>query len=99
MASMSDTIGPCQCGRGLPYADCCGPILAADAPARTPGALMRSRYSEYVVGEAAPLLRTWVPEPRPRGVTFDPNRRWTGLTILDVTEGGLLAKTGEVEFL
>jgi SEC-C motif-containing protein len=99
MALVSEPIGPCPCGRGLPYADCCGPILAGDAPARTAEALMRSRYSAYVVGDAAHLLRTWAPETRPTRVTFDPNRRWTGLTILDVTDGGLLARTGEVEFV
>ena len=60
---------------------------------------MRSRYTAYVVGDAGHLLRTWAAEHRPARVTFDPARRWTGLRILDVSGGGLLATTGDVEFV
>ena len=36
----------CPCGSGGPEARCCGPFLAG-APAPTPEALMRSRYTAY----------------------------------------------------
>lgn len=36
----------CPCCSGKPYEQCCGPIIAGK-PARSPGALMRSRYTAF----------------------------------------------------
>ncbi|MFC5174260.1 YchJ family protein [Streptomyces mutomycini] len=89
---------PCPCGLQAPYGDCCGRFHAGAAAAPTCEALMRSRYSAFVVRDAAYLLRTWRPETRPPSVDFDPAMRWTGLEILDTTEGSAFHTTGTVTF-
>jgi SEC-C motif-containing protein len=59
---------------------------------------MRSRYTAFAVGDRAHLLATWHPSTRPRGLALDDEVRWTGLEVLAVTGGGLLAAEGTVEF-
>ncbi|MET8171391.1 YchJ family protein [Streptomyces clavifer] len=89
---------PCPCGGPAAYEDCCGRFHAGTAAAPTCEALMRSRYAAFVVRDAAYLLRTWHPETRPPSVEFDPAMRWTGLDILDTTEGSAFHTTGTVTF-
>lgn len=38
----------CSCNSGKPKAQCCGPLLAGEQEAKSPEALMRSRYSAFV---------------------------------------------------
>lgn len=90
--------GPCPCGRGLPYAACCGPLHRGEATAATAELLMRSRYSAFAVGNAAHLLATWHPSTRPPALELEPGRRWTGLQVLATTGGGFLDAEGTVEF-
>ena len=45
---MMATMTPCPCGQALPYACCCGRLHAGE-PAIDAAALMRSRYSAYVL--------------------------------------------------
>ena len=78
----------CPCGGG-DYAGCCGP-LHDGAAAATPEALMRSRYSAYVLGLDDYVFRTWHPRTRPDDVTS--TVAWTGLTIVE-------ASGDEVEFV
>jgi SEC-C motif-containing protein len=59
---------------------------------------MRSRYSAFVVGDAAYLLRTHHPSTRPAALDLDPSIRWYRLDILGRTRGGVLDTEGEVEF-
>jgi SEC-C motif domain protein len=59
---------------------------------------MRSRYTAFVVRDAAYLLRTWHPGTRPPYVDFDPATRWAGLEILETTEGSAFHTTGTVTF-
>jgi SEC-C motif domain protein len=87
----------CPCGTGLTYEECCG-RLHAGAPAPTAEALMRSRYSAFAVGDPSYLLATWHPRTRPDELELDEQTRWTGLEILGVEGGGLLAAEGVVEF-
>ncbi|MQM32004.1 MAG: hypothetical protein CRU78_16430, partial [Candidatus Accumulibacter phosphatis] len=54
----------CPCGSERPYAECCGP-LHDGAAAPDAAALMRSRYSAYVLAIEAYLLSTWHPSTRP----------------------------------
>ncbi|MFO1494799.1 MAG: YchJ family metal-binding protein [Lysobacterales bacterium] len=70
----------CPCGRGLPYARCCEP-LHAGAVAVDAEALMRSRYSAYVLGLVDYLLATWHPDTRPASLSLDPQLRWLGLSV------------------
>lgn len=87
----------CPCGTGLAYDECCGPLHAGRAAA-TAEQLMRSRYSAFVVGDTAHLLASWHPRTRPASLELDEATRWTGLEILAVEAGGLLAAEGTVEF-
>ncbi|WP_437115557.1 YchJ family protein [Streptomyces griseoviridis] len=87
----------CPCGLPAPYDGCCGRFHRG-APAPTPEALMRSRYSAFVRLDAPYLLRTWHPAARPARLDLDPGTRWTGLEILATTEGTAFHGTGTVTF-
>ena len=97
--------GPCPCGRTvararpLPVARCCGPYLAdfAQRPAPDAQALMRSRYSAFVLEDADYLLATWHPSTRPSEVGFEPGVKWLGLDVRDWQV--LDATHAEVEFV
>lgn len=87
----------CPCGRGLPYAECCGPAHQG-TPASTAEALMRSRYSAFALDDDDYVLRTWHPDTRPAAIEPDSGLRWVGLDILESTGGGLFDAEGVVEF-
>ena len=77
---MSDA--SCPCGSGRTLAACCGRYhggaLAPDADA-----LMRSRYSAYVLGLEDYLRATWHPATRPAALGLDavPRPQWLGLAV------------------
>jgi SEC-C motif-containing protein len=73
----------CPCGSGRPYAACCGPLHAGSGPALTAEALMRSRYSAYVLKLADYLLASWHPSTRPATLDLaeDDGTKWLGLEI------------------
>lgn len=70
----------CCCGSGKPYAACCAP-LHTGAAAVSAEALMRSRYSAFVLGLADYLLASWHPSTRPEQLTLDSGVKWLGLSI------------------
>ncbi|MFL0580547.1 YchJ family protein [Dietzia sp. 179-F 9C3 NHS] len=86
---------PCGSGRGLDA--CCGPLVLDGLPAETAEALMRSRYTAFVLGETEHLWRTWHPRTRPATVDSG-GVTWTGLRVLEVSGGGPDEATGVVEF-
>ncbi|MFF6993992.1 YchJ family protein [Streptomyces sp. NPDC008313] len=88
----------CPCGLPKTYAECCGRFHRGEAAAPTAQALMRSRYSAFVKRDEAYLLRTWHPAKRPARVEFDGGTRWTGLEIVDATDGSAFHATGTVTF-
>ena len=59
---------------------------------------MRSRYSAFVVRDAAYLLRTWHPDTRPAELELDPAMEWRRLDIVSTSRGGPLDSEGTVEF-
>jgi SEC-C motif domain protein len=74
----------CPCDTGLAYALCCGRWHAGPAHLQAPDAqaLMRSRYSAYVLGLSDYLLHTWHASTRPTdGVAPRQALRWLGLQI------------------
>jgi SEC-C motif-containing protein len=93
----------CPCGSGQPYAACCGPhhqALEPGAPAggvhaATPEALMRSRYSAYVLGLIDYLLATWHPSTSPGELELPPVK-WLGLEVRHAAQAG---DAGVVEFV
>lgn len=79
-----DTPAPCPCGNPAGYAACCAPPIEGDHPAASAEALMRSRYSAYVLGREDYLLASWHPRTRPAALglaTQRPAPTWLGLTV------------------
>ena len=79
---------PCPCGqtdavgRALPLARCCGRFFGPQADAAPDAqALMRSRYSAFVLQRAEYLLVTWHPSRRPAHIGFEPGVKWLGLEL------------------
>lgn len=72
-----------KAGRALAYAQCCGRYVPAfqTTPAPDAEALMRSRYSAFVLERADYLLATWYSSTRPVVVAFDPGVKWLGLEV------------------
>lgn len=78
-----DISTPCPCGNPAGYARCCGP-LHEGAPAPSAEALMRSRYSAYVLKREDYLLASWHPSTRPAHLKLaaqQPPPSWLGLSI------------------
>ena len=75
----------CPCGSGKAYQLCCQPCHAG-AAADTPKALMRSRFSAFVVKDADYLLATWHPDTRPATLQLDDSPDWVGLQVLSSGE-------------
>jgi SEC-C motif-containing protein len=93
-----DTLTPCPCGNAVGYTRCCGP-LHEGSPAPTAEALMRSRYSAYVLKREDYLLATWHPSTRPAHLklaTQQPAPSWLGLSVKRHQAGASEAK---VEFV
>jgi SEC-C motif domain protein len=89
---------PCPCDSGQPYADCCAPWhagLANGVHAPTPEALMRSRYSAYVLGLIDYLLATWHASTSPGDLALSPVK-WLGLEVRHAQSTG---DAGVVEFV
>jgi len=72
----------CYCGSNKAYDNCCQPYHNG-LVAPTAEALMRSRYSAYVLRLEAYLLRTWHPDTRPGhlGLENDTQPKWLGLSV------------------
>lgn len=89
----------CPCGSGRPYLACCAPLLESGTAARTAEALMRSRYTAYVLGREDYLRQTWHPDSRPGSLDLDPQQNWLGLKVLRTEQGGENDDEGIVEFV
>ena len=78
---------PCPCGLPARLSACCGRWHAGPLHLQAPDAeaLMRSRYSAYVLRLADYLLATWHPDTRPPALDFEPGQRWLGLQVLQHT--------------
>jgi len=94
---------PCPCGSTQRYAHCCGALHATHADsallaAATPEALMRSRYTAFVLDLRPYLLASWHASTRPAALAPpEPGLKWLGL---DVKRAALQdADHGTVEFV
>lgn len=90
----------CPCGSGRAENACCGPLIEGLCPAETAEALMRSRYTAYVKGDAEYLIKSWHPKYRPVELNLENSKiTWQGLEIVN-TQAGLVGDTqGVVEFI
>ena len=87
----------CPCGCVATYEKCCG-VYHANHAAPTTEALMRSRYSAYVLGLSDYLLVTWHASTRPADLDLseDAAVKWLGLKVDFANETG---DEGEVHFV
>jgi len=93
----------CPCNSGLPYEDCCEPLIKGTVKAPGPEALMRARYSAFAQQEMPYLLETLHPGQRSDyddagAARWARESDWTGLEILKVTGDPATENTGTVEF-
>ncbi|GFK18801.1 YchJ family protein [Corynebacterium glutamicum] len=88
----------CPCGTGLTYGECCYRFHSGEWVAPTAEALMRSRFTAFVVGNSQYLLDTWDPETRPSELGLDVGIDFYRLDILETTGGGPFDSTGTVKF-
>ena len=89
---------PCPCGSGQSYTACCAPWhdgVASGQPAPSAEALMRSRYSAYVLRRPDYLLATWHGSTAPGEMDLQPVK-WLGLEVRHAAEQG---DAGVVEFV
>ncbi|MDT8375119.1 MAG: YchJ family metal-binding protein [Mariprofundaceae bacterium] len=87
----------CPCGSGKALAKCCGRYLDGEA-APTCEALMRSRYSAYVLENRDYLRQTWHPDTCPEhlgGTAL----KWIALEIVDTEQGRKDDSEGKVSFI
>ena len=92
----------CPCGSTKSFADCCGLSISGKERAPTPEALMRSRYSAYVMGDVDYIAKTQVGKA---AIGYDPNyakewskqAKWLGLKIINTSMQD--SEKGSVEFL
>ncbi len=74
----------CPCGSGATLQACCGRYHAGPEhlAAPTPEALMRSRYTAFVLDRRDYLLATWAEPDRPVEIEPpEPGLKWLGLTV------------------
>jgi SEC-C motif domain protein len=104
--SSATTMFACPCGGapdvgvGARFEACCGRYLGSAegnaAPAPTPEALMRSRYSAFACANEAYLLATWHTSTRPPIALSRDGTQWLGL---DVKQHSSTGDNGVVEFV
>ena len=95
----------CPCGRlsaskkPVLLGACCARYLYSfdNTPAPDAQALMRSRYSAFVLGLTGYLEATWHASTRPRDLAADPGTRWLGLEVR--RHAVIDASHAEVEFV
>ncbi len=90
---------PCPCDSQRLFVDCCQVYLSRHTFPPTAEALMRSRYSAFVLGDTRYLLETWHISMRPTHIDIDTDTHWLGLKVLDTQAGGEQDKTGTVRFV
>jgi len=81
----------CYCGSGVPYAECCEPIIDGKHAAETAEQLMRARYSAYVGAKMDFVFETTHPDHRQNydhtGTReWAESSEWLGLEIVGTKE-------------
>jgi len=81
----------CPCGSGFSFSDCCQPFLLKIQNAPTAEALMRSRYTAYVIQNADYLIETTAEATRKYHkkadiLNWSKNSNWIRLEILFSSE-------------
>lgn len=72
---MENLMELCYCNSGLPFAECCEPVLVDIKNAKTAEAVMRSRYSAYVLKDYNHLYESLHPDHR-KDFDQDATKQW-----------------------
>ncbi len=94
----------CPCGSGKKYGECCEPIIKGTAKAATAEALMRARYTAYVVHEIEFIVSSCeegegiADIDRKATENWSRQSQWHGLQILRTEKGAENDDEGVVEF-
>ncbi len=84
----SSTQTACPCGSNHPYALCCERLHQGLNHATTVEALMRSRYSAYVLRLTAYVAQTWHSSTRPQDLDLGEDQtKWLGLNVIRALDG------------
>ena len=78
----------CPCDSGLSYAECCEPYITGIKDAPTAEALMRSRYTAYVVHAIDYIINTCLEKNKmnPEGIKdWSEKSTWLGFKILSLS--------------
>ena len=89
----------CPCDSGKLFKLCCQPYVEQINDAPTAEALMRSRYTAFVLLNEDYLRYSWHPDTCPKNVHLNKNAQWLGLKIKSTVAGDENDDTGEVEFV
>lgn len=82
----------CPCGSGIEYNLCCQPYLDANQKPQHAVQLMRSRYTAFVLQNAAYLVASWHPTRRYPELESELSEgfgrtKWLGLTVFEQGQG------------
>ena len=89
----------CPCESGKPYKFCCQPYIEQTRETPTAEALMRSRYTAFVLLNEDYLRYSWHPDTCPKNIHLNKNTKWLGLKIKNTVAGEVNDDAGEVEFV
>lgn len=88
------TDSTCPCGSALRYSECCQRLHNGDF-AKNAEALMRSRYTAFVLKLSDYLKQSWHSSTRPDSLELDDSTQWKRLEIINSANNN---ETGEVHF-
>jgi len=88
---MSETSQPCPCSSGIPFANCCAPIINGERESETAAQLMRARYSAFATGAIDFIVDTTHSSTRhevniPDIRDWSETSTWHGLQIIDTSD-------------
>lgn len=94
----------CACGSGIDFTDCCAPYLEGKKQVLTAEALMRSRYTAYVVENIDYIDESHHPDfgkdfDKAEALKWAQDSDWQGLEIIQTEKGQKDDKEGMVEFV
>ncbi|MGD2055783.1 MAG: YchJ family protein [Gammaproteobacteria bacterium] len=94
---------PCPCGSDLTLAECCEPLIDGAAQAPTPEALMRSRYTAYVLQAIPYIAGTLHPDQRSDydeagAIRWAREADWQSLEIIASSPVSAGSESATVEF-
>ena len=80
-------ICPCQQqqSQAKAYGDCCQPYHLGKPPSNVE-ALMRSRYSGFVLGLTDYVKKTWHPDTCPTDLSLAPDAQWKKLDVIKTND-------------